>query len=54
MADMLATSTEAEEDTPLPSGTVEETYMDKLKKLIYSQNFEKKLQFLMRAVKKVL
>lgn len=23
MADMLATSTEAEEDTPLPSGTVE-------------------------------
>lgn len=25
MADMLATSTEAEEDTPLPSGTAEET-----------------------------
>lgn len=31
MADMVATSTEAEEDTPLPSGTVEDTctpYMD--------------------------
>jgi hypothetical protein len=27
MADMLATSTEAEEDTPLPSGTAEETCM---------------------------
>ena len=26
MADMLATSTEAEEETPLPSGTAEETY----------------------------
>lgn len=25
IADMLATSTEAEEDTPLPSGTAEET-----------------------------
>ena len=25
MADMVATSTEAEEDTPLPSGTVEDT-----------------------------
>lgn len=25
MADMVATSTEAEEETPLPSGTVEET-----------------------------
>lgn len=24
---MLATSTEAEEDTPLPSGTAEETYV---------------------------
>lgn len=27
MADMLATSTDAEEDTPLPSGTAEETCM---------------------------
>lgn len=26
IADMLATSIEAEEETPLPSGTAEETY----------------------------
>lgn len=26
IADMLATSTEAEEDTPFPSGTAEETW----------------------------
>lgn len=31
MADILATSTDAEEDTPLPSGTADETCMVVLK-----------------------
>ena len=32
IADMLATSIEAEEETPFPSGTAEETYLTRRKK----------------------